>query len=209
METQHNDNDNDANIKKVTDFGNDIYIINDMLDSTFCKNMCNHINEQALNKNDQYLNGSNVLSYNININELCMDNILIKQDISLLLTGYVRAIASVINNIRPHVFSNQIPNISMVQLRRIFGETRHHIDNITPTSIRHLTCIIILNNDYDDGVFSFPSQNLEFKVKQGDVVLFPPFWTHPHKVSCPSNGFRYTINYWYVDSTATDSISIS
>ena len=81
METQHNDND--ANTKNVTDFGNDIYIINDMLDSTFCKNMCNHINEQALNKNDQYLNGSNVLSYNININELCMDNILIKQDISL------------------------------------------------------------------------------------------------------------------------------
>ena len=207
METQLNDND--PNNVKVTDLGNDIYIINDMIDSTFCKNMCNHINEQALYKTDQYSDDSNVLSYNINIDELCMDNILIKQDISLLLTGYVRAIASVINNVRQYVFSNEIPNISIIELRKIFGKTNLHIDNISDKNVRHLTCIIILNNDYDDGVFSFPSQNLEFKVKQGDVVLFPPFWTHPHKVSCPTNGFRYTITYWYVDSTATNSISIS
>lgn len=207
METQLNDND--PNNIKVTDFGNDIYIINDMIDSTFCKNMCNHINEQTLDKTDQYSDDSNVLSYNIGIGGLCMDNILIKQDISLLLTGYVRAIASVINKVRPYVFSHEIPNISMLEFRKIFGETRPHIDNISDKNIRHLTCIIILNNDYDDGVFSFPSQNLEFKVKQGDVVLFPPFWTHPHKVSCPTNGFRYTITYWYVDSTATNSISIS
>lgn len=61
--------------------------------------------------------------------------------------------------------------------------------------VRALSFIAVLNDDYDGGIFNFPNQNLKFKVKKGDVVLFPPYWTHPHSVtSVGEDQARYTIN---------------
>jgi hypothetical protein len=193
------------NVEKIP---GDIYIIKNIIDNTFCENMRNHINDQALDIKP-YSSNNNVKAYSINIDELCMDNILIKQDISLLLTGYVRVILSIINKMNDNIFdNNSIPTISMIGLRKICGETLEHIDNIRPDEVRLLSCIIPLNNDYDDGIFSFPNQNIEFKANKGDVILFPPYWTHPHKVSAPLNGFRYTLNFWYLHPDDQDGISV-
>jgi hypothetical protein len=117
---------------------------------------------------------------------------------------------------------------SPIELRKIFGETRLHTDgilhlyesNITYVNkgkryndskllVRNLSMVCALNEDYEGGVFNFPNQNITFKLKRGSVILFPPYWTHPHEVSELLNYTnRYTINSWfceYSNATVRDS----
>lgn len=89
-------------------------------------------------------------------------------------------------------------------LRRIYGKTRRHSDGVREkqTDLRSLSAIVALNSNYDDGIFKFPKQNLQVKLKKGDLILFPPFWTHPHEVSSPSNNTnRFTINCWSIEKS--------
>ncbi len=186
----------------------DIYIIHNLIQDTFCENIRNLIDSQAHENITGYTYVSAVIAYIITLGDISLDNIIIKQDISLLLSGYIRAITSIISKINNTIFQNFIPNISTVEFRKIYGETKKHIDNISRDNPRMLTCIIMLNDDYDDGIFSFPSQNVQFKPKKGDIILFPPYWTHPHQVSAPTNGFRYAITFWYNHPTDNNTISI-
>lgn len=91
-------------------------------------------------------------------------------------------------------------------LRKIYGPTRLHIDNIYSEAInnkryipvrkiRNLSVIMALNGDYEGGEFYFPVQDYNIKLNKGDIIAFPPFWTHPHMVNAPSNGtYRYTVS---------------
>ena len=87
------------------------------------------------------------------------------------------------------------------QFRKIFGETRLHCDGIKssarPESERFLSVIICLNDDYEGGEICFPVQNRIIKMKKGDILAFPPYWTHPHYSNDLLNiTYRYTINTW-------------
>ena len=102
------------------------------------------------------------------------------------------------------------------RLRKIYGQTRLHSDEIlisdyikdinnkkyiSISKIRALSVIIILNSDYDGCVFNFPRQNVSLSLKKGQLIAFPPYWTHPHQVTEPlNNTYRYTINTWLFDS---------
>jgi len=102
-------------------------------------------------------------------------------------------------------------------LRKIYGETCNHIDNISEIHnssnvnfikekirynnvnyyVRSASIVFTLNDDYDGGIFSFPYYNVEIKLKKGSVIIFPPYWTHEHRVSkMENNTFRYTISTW-------------
>lgn len=93
-------------------------------------------------------------------------------------------------------------------LRKIYGCTREHKDGILSKTndksktvyknqIRNMSIIIALNDDYDNGEFYFPMQNFKIKLKKGEIIVFPPYWTHPHFVREPTNNtYRYTINTW-------------
>ena len=86
-------------------------------------------------------------------------------------------------------------------LREIYGATKLHIDSVidpdNPTKGRAASIIIALNSDYEGGIFNFPLQNYKVKLKQGDAIVFPATYTHPHEVSSSENGtLRYTINTW-------------
>jgi len=89
-------------------------------------------------------------------------------------------------------------------LRKIYGPTRFHSDgllvdsdnNFSNKKIRNVSVIIALNDDYQDGILHFPNQNFSCKIPKFSAICFPPYWTHPHWVSSPKNGYRYTINTW-------------
>ena len=93
-------------------------------------------------------------------------------------------------------------------LRKIYGPTRAHSDGITVTAVqngkyipirkvRNLSLIMALNEDYEGGEFYFPIQDYKVKLKKGQIIAFPPYWTHRHMVNAPINGtYRYTINTW-------------
>lgn len=93
-------------------------------------------------------------------------------------------------------------------LRKIYGPTRAHSDGISVTAvqdgkyipirkIRNLSLIMALNSDYEGGEFYFPIQDYKVTLKKGQIIAFPPYWTHKHMVNAPTNGtYRYTINTW-------------
>ena len=89
-------------------------------------------------------------------------------------------------------------------LRQIHGETFAHIDgildNINSKKPRLLSIIINLNDEYEGGEFHFHKQDVKIRLKKGETICFPPYWTHPHQVSSVSFGqYRYTINTWIVE----------
>jgi hypothetical protein len=90
--------------------------------------------------------------------------------------------------------------------RKIYGPTRIHKDGIfvekdkqyvPMKKIRNMSIIICLNEDYEGGEFYFPNQDRTIKLKKGNIIAFPPYWTHPH-MTYPllNNTYRYTINTW-------------
>ena len=86
------------------------------------------------------------------------------------------------------------------ELREAYGATKIHSDSIYDDDIDHgarlLSVIIALTDDYDGGLFNFPKQSYQVKLKRGEAITFPPTPFYPHEVSSPKNGKRYTICTW-------------
>ena len=96
-------------------------------------------------------------------------------------------------------------NIEDTNYRKIYGNTRLHVDGVNSKSKsmsakRNLSIIICLNDDYEGGDFVFPTQKRHIKLKKGQLIAFPPYWSHPHYTNDLKNGtFRYTINTWFYE----------
>ena len=57
--------------------------------------------------------------------------------------------------------------------------------------------VVKLNDDYEDGVLSFPRQAWDTRgLNVGDVVLFPSAVTHVHQVKPITSGERYSFTGW-------------
>lgn len=105
-------------------------------------------------------------------------------------------------------------------LRKIYGETREHIDglhydkqfniinkqfyneskdkNMNNVIVRSISAVFTFNDDYEGGLFTFSSHNVQIKLKKGSVLLFPPYWTHRHSTTpLLNNTHRYTVTTWY------------
>jgi len=90
-------------------------------------------------------------------------------------------------------------NLSMAQFRKIYGPTKLHWDGTKPAN-RSMAIVVALNDDYEGGEFIFPLQDYKIKLKKGQALMFPPYWTHPHRTEDLKNGtFRYTINNWFFE----------
>lgn len=62
---------------------------------------------------------------------------------------------------------------------------------------RRLSCVMYLNEDYEGGELHFPEQNLILKPREGDVILFPSFFSYPHKSLPIRSGTKLAITTWY------------
>jgi hypothetical protein len=99
-------------------------------------------------------------------------------------------------------------------LRKIYGPTRLHTDGLTEVynsdinfihdnkfgdykMIRNSSLIIALNDDYEGGLYNFPYHGVSLRLKKGSMLIFPPFWTHPHEATELENDtIKYTITTW-------------
>lgn len=101
-------------------------------------------------------------------------------------------------------FSNNAYYDKTFQIRKIYGPTRNHTDGIynnneSKRKIRHSSCIICLNDDYIGGEFIFEKQNFKYKMSKNDIIIFPPYYTHPHlTLPLENRTYRYTINTWFL-----------
>jgi|TARA_R110000823_G_C15769519_1_gene483869 predicted 2-oxoglutarate/Fe(II)-dependent dioxygenase YbiX len=93
---------------------------------------------------------------------------------------------------------------SYVELRKIDDATKGHVDSpvnddkidTIHKNIRLFSTITALNSDYEGGEICFPVQGVNVKLQTGDVIIFPPYWTHPHYTNKLNGTFRYTITAW-------------
>jgi len=186
----------------------DIYILDNVITDEFCdtiKTIIDHIPGQ---QNDTYTENTNVICKNLNP-YVSFEN----KDFAKVIDNEIHKIVGKITNkiTEPSSISsglNWVPpicNDSGYNLRKIHGATRCHIDDIfdgeqpsyTRSELRQMSVIIAINGDYDGGEFYFPRQDVKLKLKKGQVILFPPYWTHPHKTGeLLNNTYRYTINTW-------------
>ena len=60
----------------------------------------------------------------------------------------------------------------------------------------HMAGWVYLNDDYDGGDISFINQDISFKPKAGDLVMFPGNIHYWYSVK-PANGSRYIMPIWF------------
>ena len=59
-----------------------------------------------------------------------------------------------------------------------------------------LTILGSLNNDYEGGEFLMFDEEKEFKIKAGEIMMFPSVFLYPHKVAPVTKGVRDTFVSW-------------
>jgi len=98
----------------------------------------------------------------------------------------------------PKMMSNKINQIDLLKYD-IGGKYEIHTDHYT-TSVRNLSVIINLNDDYEGGDLIFTDQKeneiKRLKLGKGSVVFFPSNFMYPHMIEPITKGTRYSIVAW-------------
>jgi hypothetical protein len=184
-----------------------IFVFDDVISDELCDTIKIIFDNSNCTWKEEYGPGSNVIGDTLNVSDL--ENKSFAKVIDNEIFGVVSNVISKIKN-----YSNSI-NMSSdtgYQLRKIKGATRYHTDGaLIPnriknekfaklSKIRSMSIIIALNSDYEGGDLCFPKQNFEIKLKKGQAIAFPPYWTHPHYTMELLNGtVRYTITTWLTE----------
>ena len=63
---------------------------------------------------------------------------------------------------------------------------------------RLIALMVYLNTVTDEGQTRFPTQNISFSPKVGDVLMWPAYWTHPHHGIASPTQTKYIITGWYL-----------
>jgi hypothetical protein len=183
-----------------------IFTISDIFTTMDCEIIVDYMTKNSALWDERdvgYDSGNNVECKFLSLTDMVNREILFAREIDDLIFKGVNAILAAFREIRPEF--KGIHDVGYT-LRRIHGGTKRHVDGVHSkvggfkNFVRCLSLIIVLNDDYDGGIFHFPTQNIKLKVKKGEAVMFPPYWTHPHSVTSVGEGqARYTINTWILE----------
>jgi hypothetical protein len=179
---------------------NNIFLIDNFIKDEHCIELVELIIKYS-NKKEKWGNNTNVNCDFLNLEEL--ENKELKEKYDKIIFDYISSFIQLLHN----DYDISCTGDSGYTLRKIYGPTRFHkdgigvnlIDNryVPKRKIRNMSVIIALNDDYEGGIFHFPNQKISVKLKKGQLIAFPPYWTHLHGVEAViNNTYRYTINTW-------------
>ena len=183
-----------------------IFILDDAIDNDLCDIIINIINNSECEE-ENYGRRSNVISDMLVVEDTNEE--IINESIKERIYSVFKRIIYFFNQFDEDL---QILNCAPIQIRKIKGKTRPHSDGIIPNwdddtvvnerisldLIRKMSVIIALNDDYEGGELCFPEQEFKIKLKRGQAIAFPPYWTHPHHTTeLLENTVRYTANTWF------------
>lgn len=121
---------------------------------------------------------------------------------NLLMEKIETSIQKYFNNLRFEWYNgwNGYTPIKFNKYTKTTGMNLHcdHIHDIfdgTIKGIPTLTVIGVLNDQYDGGELVLFEQN-EYKLKAGDIIIFPSVFLYPHAVNCLRDGVRYSFVSW-------------
>lgn len=64
-------------------------------------------------------------------------------------------------------------------------------------TIRVISSLVYLNDNYEGGEIDFPHQDFRLKPKAGTIIFFPSIFTHPHASLNISSGTKYSLVTWW------------
>jgi len=182
---------------------NNIFLIDcqHLLTDDFCEKLINYINDTDIFQIEKVGFLKNVICKYVHLND---------DDKNEIKCGFLNQVENIITFIIEYIKTEKNVKCngnSLIALRKIYGPTKLHIDSIiinpidkkyiSIDKIRKMSIIMALNDDYEGGEFYFPLQDYKIKLKKGQIIAFPPYWTHPHMVFAPTNNtYRYTLNTW-------------
>jgi predicted 2-oxoglutarate/Fe(II)-dependent dioxygenase YbiX len=179
-----------------------ICVLDNVVSNTLCDEIITFINTSA-NIKETRDNGSNVRG------KCCFPCTMGSENGADIINEKIYEVVAKITHKLMDTFPISVSAFTPFQLRKIHGATKIHIDGIfrrelmdergflTPNDMRELTVIIGLNDDYEGGELHFPEQKNTMKLKRGQAIAFPPYWTHPHYTDdLLNNTVRYTIITW-------------
>ena len=140
---------------------------------------------------DKKRKDSTDLTCNINDEKYKIYNNIILPRISIVLNQYI-SLYPFLKSIRQTIYI--FPHYNIQRYKEGEGYHLLHCEHYAYTPNRVLSWIIYLN-DADSGT-EFPEQKVKVKVVQGSCLIFPSFWTHPHKGITPNKGKKYIISGW-------------
>lgn len=166
-----------------------IIVIDNFFSEEYCANLIKEIDLYANYDEKDILHSTNVKAKVIKYSKL----------ISASLKQYMIEKISKLTSELSKTYNIPCVRSENLCLRKIYGNTRLHVDHIQGLHgpSRCVSIIIALNEDYEGGEFVFPVQGRKIKLKRGQLIAFPPYWTHPHYTNDLENAtFRYTVNTW-------------
>jgi hypothetical protein len=188
----------DVHIKEVGT--TNIYVIDNAFNNELCDKLMKHIDSVKLKK----------LSFSHDNNVECYSVEHIEENETH--TFVINRIKELFKSVNQQNDKIKIKGQTLFELRKVYGETRIHQDGVfngdiiqtenngKVKTVRSLTIVVSLNDDFEGGVYTFPNQNISIKPKKGTAILFPPYYTHPHSVSAVETGkFRYICSSWALD----------
>jgi hypothetical protein len=93
-------------------------------------------------------------------------------------------------------------NVKLKARHSRFAEWKHNdsksipIDDMGSKDSNHIAGWVYLNDNYEGGDLSFINQDLSFKPKTGDLIIFPGNIHYWYNVG-PANGSRYIMPIWF------------
>jgi hypothetical protein len=74
-----------------------------------------------------------------------------------------------------------------------------HIDaSVAGTHDRMVAVLMYLKDVEQGGETQFPFQSIQIRPRAGMMLLFPPYWTHPHQGVSPVSGLKYNLTSYVV-----------
>ena len=74
-----------------------------------------------------------------------------------------------------------------------------HIDASVAGTHDRMVAVLMYLKDVEEGGFTeFPFQSIRVRPRAGLMLLFPPYWTHPHQGVSPVSGVKYNLTSYVV-----------
>lgn len=106
--------------------------------------------------------------------------------------AYAQKYASFLNLTKPGICEVSPALMERIDPGQSYG---YHVDSAQyGTHHRMLHSLIYLADVAEGGFTEFPYQQIRIQPRAGLLILFPPFWTHPHRGVSPVSGTKYNIS---------------
>ena len=178
--------------------------IDGLFNKELADRIVNYINKSNL-KNLGIASGSNLDIRNVKGLHIANDDTIFENN-NVTDFVFLQLINNEIFKILPNYLAKfpalKVEKLTQIDLLKydVGGKYEIHVDQFL-LSLRALTCIINLNDEYKGGELSFfdnqkKNEILKINLKKGSAVFFPSNFLYPHKINPVLEGNRYSIVSW-------------